>query len=254
MTTPRLVLAPSDDIARASGVPVASSRKGWLPRATPHDAQPPVPGRRMRDPEGDLRPCPSHQLTGLAESMFVTGEFTVDLSLPIAQASLVKAACGGSLGRASQGAYGDGLADLIRSGHAGAAMGMPELAEVRCRELVAHGESAVLTVRWEACLPGGTLFPALDADITLVPVGGDATRFWLAGVYRPPPAWPSAGPGRGMWRRVAAATIQYFLAGLPAVLAAADDGDPRRGAGGPGGPEIVDGLVQFPGGALDLAP
>jgi hypothetical protein len=159
--------------------------------------------------------------------MFVAGDFVVGLSFPVAQARLAEAACRGSLGRASEGAYGGGLAGLVRSGDGGAGLGMPELAGVRWRELVAHGGSAVLTLRWEAWLPGGALFPALDADITLVAVGGDATRLSLAGVYRPPPAWPSAGPGPGIWRRAAAATIQIFLAGLPAVLAGAgaDAGD-----------------------------
>jgi hypothetical protein len=157
--------------------------------------------------------------------MFVAGDFLVILSFPIARASLAIAASRGSLGRVSENAYRDGLADLIQPCHAGAARRMPELTEVRCREIVGHGESAVLTLRWEACLPGGTLFPALDADITLVPVGEDATRFSLAGVYRPPPAWPRPCPGPGIWRRAAAATIRILLAGLPAVLAGADAGD-----------------------------
>jgi hypothetical protein len=86
--------------------------------------------------------------------MFVAGDFIVDLSFPIAQARLAKAARRGSLGRAAEGAYDDGLGDLIQSGHAGAAPGMPELAEVRSRELIAHQESAVLTLRWEARVPG----------------------------------------------------------------------------------------------------
>jgi hypothetical protein len=156
--------------------------------------------------------------------MFVAGDFMVDLSFPAAQARLAKAAGRGSLGPASAGAYGDGLADLTQPGHAGTAPGMPELAEVRRRELVAHGGSAVLTLRWEAHVPGGELFPALDADITLIPAGGNATRISLAGVYRPPPAWPSAGSDRGIWHRVAAATIRFFLARLSAALADTDTG------------------------------
>jgi hypothetical protein len=146
----------------------------------------------------------------------------VGLSFPIAQARLADAVGQGSLGRISAGAYRDGLADLIPSGQRGAAPGLPELAEVHCRELVAHGESAVLTLRWEALLPGGGLFPALDADITLVPVGRDATRFSMAGVYRSPSAWRSADSRPSVWRRTAAATIRAFLARLPAVLAGAD--------------------------------
>jgi hypothetical protein len=42
---------------------------------------------------------------------------------------------------------------------------MSKLVEVHFREEVTRGESAVLTLRWQATGPGGRLFPALDADI-----------------------------------------------------------------------------------------
>jgi hypothetical protein len=52
-------------------------------------------------------------------------------------------------------------------------------------------------LRWEATGPGGRLFPALDADITLTPAGEHATLLGLAGCYRPPlGSW-----GRGLTGR-----------------------------------------------------
>jgi hypothetical protein len=41
-------------------------------------------------------------------------------------------------------------------------------------------------LRWNAIGPGGRLFPALDANITLTAHGEQATWLRLAGAYRPP--------------------------------------------------------------------
>ncbi len=49
-------------------------------------------------------------------------------------------------------AYGDGLTGLVRVG---------PLGEMRVRDVVTRGESAVLALRWQAAGPGGRLFPAL---------------------------------------------------------------------------------------------
>ena len=124
--------------------------------------------------------------------MFVGDEVMLELSFRSAQASLANLAQGGSLTSASEGAYGDGLASLIRVGPIGAVPGVSKLVEVRFRDLVIRDDTALLTLRWEATGPGGGLFPALDADITLTPAGEQATRLTLAGAYRP----PLAGPGR----------------------------------------------------------
>ena len=68
-----------------------------------------------------------------------------------------------------------------------------------------------LTLRWESTGPGGRLFPALDADITLTPAGEHATLLGLAGSCRPPPGSLGAGLDRAILHRVAAATIRAFI-------------------------------------------
>ena len=45
--------------------------------------------------------------------MFVAAEMGLDLSFPVAAARLANLARGGSLSRASEGAYGDGLTGLV---------------------------------------------------------------------------------------------------------------------------------------------
>jgi hypothetical protein len=151
--------------------------------------------------------------------MFVADEFLVDLSFPVARARLANMASIGALTSASEGAYGDGLADLIRVGPLGAAPGLSKLVEVHRRELVTCDESAVLTLRWEATGPGGGLFPVLDADITLTPALEHAARLWLAGAYRPPLACLGAGLDRAILHRVATATIRSLLSRVADALA-----------------------------------
>jgi hypothetical protein len=71
---------------------------------------------------------------------------------------------------------------------------MSKLVEVLFLEVATRGESAVLALRWEATGPGGRLFPALDADMSLTPAGQHSTRLSLTGAYRPAPGY--APPAR----------------------------------------------------------
>jgi hypothetical protein len=116
--------------------------------------------------------------------MFVAGEVLLDLSFPAAEARLANLARGGSLTRVSEAAYGDGLTGLVWVGPVGAVPGVSKLVEAHFRDVVTRGESAVLALRWRATGPGGRLFPALDADMSLTPAGEHSTRLSLAGVYR----------------------------------------------------------------------
>jgi hypothetical protein len=159
--------------------------------------------------------------------MFVGDEVILGISFGSAQARLANLAHHGALTSVSEGAYGDGLAGLIRVGPIGAVPGVSKLVEVCFRDLVTHDDTALLTVRWEATGPGGGLFPALDADITLSPAGEQATRLTLAGAYRPPLAGLGAGLDRAILHRVATATIRSLLSRMADALA-----DPDRVADG----------------------
>jgi hypothetical protein len=95
---------------------------------------------------------------------------------------------------------------------------MSKLVEVHFREEVTRGESAVLTLRWQATRPGGRLFPALDADMSPTPAGQHSTRLSLAGAYRPPLAALGAGPDRAVVHEVADVTVRTLLACVADVL------------------------------------
>ena len=150
--------------------------------------------------------------------MFVGDERQLPVGFDAAQAGLAQLAHGGLLTPAAAEAYGDGLADLARVGPLGSAPGMSRLVEVRFRDLVIRDEAAVLTLRWEAIGAGGRLFPALDADITLIPAGDQATLLRLAGAYRPPLGQLGAGIDRAILHRVALATIRAFLSRLTEAI------------------------------------
>ena len=101
----------------------------------------------------------------------------------------------------------------------GDAQGTSKLVKMHFREVVTRGESAVLALRWEATGADGGLFPALDADISLVPAGGLSTRLLLAGVYRLPPAALGASPGKAVFHGMADATVRSLLARVADALA-----------------------------------
>lgn len=147
-------------------------------------------------------------LTGL---VFVGNEVQLDVSFDVARARLVSLIRGGNLLTASQDAYGAGVAGLARVGPLGPGPGVSRLVEVKFREPVAHGDSMMVAMRWEAIGPGGGLFPALDADLTLVPAGAEAAALRLAAAYRPPLGALGAQLDRVILHRVAAATVQGFL-------------------------------------------
>jgi hypothetical protein len=143
--------------------------------------------------------------------MFVGDEMLLDVSFNAAQARLANLTQDGTLRDASQDAYGEQIIGVVRIGPLGSAPGMSRLVEAHFRDLVIRENSAVLTLRWEAIGPGGGLFPALDADITLSPASDHATLLTLAGAYRPPPGALSGRPDQAILQRVAAATIRTFL-------------------------------------------
>lgn len=125
---------------------------------------------------------------------------------------MANAVTGGTLLSAARQAYDDQGTALVRVGPLGGLPGGSRLVRVQFGDLTTHGETAGLALRWEAAGPGGRLFPALDADITLAPAGEDAATMTLDGAYRPPLGSVGAGLDRALLHRAATATIRQFLA------------------------------------------
>ena len=150
--------------------------------------------------------------------MFVGSEVVLDVSFGVACARVASLAHGGWLESASGAAYHEWGAGLARVGPADSVPLVSRLVEVRCRDLVRHGNSAVLALRWEAAGPGGGLFPVLDADITLTPTADSTTALTLAGSYRPPLGKVGAVLDRVALHRVATATVRDFAERVAAAV------------------------------------
>jgi hypothetical protein len=143
--------------------------------------------------------------------VFVGDERQLNVGVDYARDRLAGLAHGGWLSEAADEAYREGLTGQVRVGPLGSVRGVSKLVEVQFRDQVIHDDCAVLTLRWTAIGPGGRLFPALDADITLTPAGKHATLLRLAGAYRPPLGLLGSGIDRVILHRVAAATIRAFI-------------------------------------------
>ena len=150
--------------------------------------------------------------------MFIGTEIQLDVGFSVAQARMARLARGGVLRRASDDAYRDLAAGLARVGPLEGAPGLSRLVAVRFSDMTIHENFASVAIRWEATGPGGALFPALDADITLGPAGDDATKLTVAGVYRPPLGVLGAGLDRVVLHRVAEATIRVFARDIAAAM------------------------------------
>jgi hypothetical protein len=150
--------------------------------------------------------------------VFVGDEVWLDVSFAVARARLASLVCGGLLDRASAQAYSGEITGLARVGPLGPVAGLSKVVRVHVRDLGAIGDSARFALRWEAAGPGGALFPALDADVTLASVGEHST-LTLGGVYRPPLGTAGGALDRAVMRRVATATIRAFLHQVAGAIA-----------------------------------
>jgi hypothetical protein len=135
--------------------------------------------------------------------MFIGDEVRAEACAAAAATRLAALARGSSLTQASHAAWDAGIASSGQTG--------PEpvrLLRVHCRGPVQRGAVSVLILRWEAAAGSGLLFPALDADITLLSDGEQATLVGLTGVYR---TLAGTRPDQPAVRGVGAVTIRTLL-------------------------------------------
>ncbi|MGO8957340.1 MAG: hypothetical protein ACLQFR_08240 [Streptosporangiaceae bacterium] len=147
--------------------------------------------------------------------MFIGDEVRAEVSLAAASTRLASVLGGMALRTASHAAWGEGIA---RVGPAGPVPGLSKLVRVLVTEPVRRGAVTVLALRWEATGASERLFPVLDADMTLIPDGDDATLIGLQGVYRPPAGAAGQMLDRVILHRIAAATIRSFLSRIAAAI------------------------------------
>jgi len=191
----------------------------------------------MTGPVAAARLVPDRSTGVMADHVFAGHRVVLDVSFGTGRARLGILARDGVLLRACHAAYSDGIADLTQA--AGPAAGPSRLAVVRLAGLADTDHCARLALRWQALAADGRLFPALEADLMLTPVGEQITLLTVAGAYRLQPGRAGAGLDQAMAHRCAAATIRSFLARTACALvhpagAAGPSGarPPRRPSGG----------------------
>jgi hypothetical protein len=160
--------------------------------------------------------------------MFVGDEVQLDVSFAVARDRLRQLTGGGALLGTSGDAYDQGITGLERVG----VPGLSKLVRVQVRELAWTDQSVGLAIRWEATGSGGALFPVLDADLTMAPIGARVTILTLAGAYRPPLGAMGAALDRAILHRVASATIRAFLTQVARRVV----GQPAANGAGTGSP------------------
>jgi hypothetical protein len=159
-------------------------------------------------------------LTCVLTFVFIREEFGLNAGFPAARLRLSRLAQTDHLTEVSGCAYKFGLTGLsCTAGQADADQRRPKLVRVFVRDLVARDESAVLTLRWQATMPGGGLFPALDADITLTPAGESKSLLTLDGAYRPPSGRRGTGYDPAVLHRAATTTIRSLLGQIADLMA-----------------------------------
>jgi hypothetical protein len=164
--------------------------------------------------------------------MFVGGEVMLGAPYLAARAELMRLTHGGWLSDASDGAYADGLAGLVRVGPFGHVFGASKLVKVLLLEPVDRDGTLTLVLRWEATGVMGRLFPVLDANITLMAAGANASQLALAGAYRPPLAAVGEGLDRVLLHRAASATVGSLLKRMAQTITPADAASPPPGPAG----------------------
>ena len=151
----------------------------------------------------------------MSGNVFVSDHILVDVCFDSARRQFERLARDGVLLSASEYGYGQGITSLVAA--AELAAGISRLVGVQLGDLMETEGCARLWLRWEAIGSDGTLFPALDADLTLSPAAENTTVLRLAGVYRLPER-AGAGLDPAIVRCFAAVTIDSFIARLACAL------------------------------------
>ena len=140
--------------------------------------------------------------------MFVRCEFVLGISADAACARLANLISSGVVDAVSKTAYREhGVAMMS----VGPVPGVSRLVSVRLREPVSRGDACMIAMRWEVAGSGSSLFPVLDADLTVSPGGDGGTVLKLDGTYRPPLGTVGVVLDRAVLHHVASATARTFL-------------------------------------------
>jgi len=120
---------------------------------------------------------------------------------------------GARLGRAVKGA-GEALSQMrLKVGPRNWPSLLAKTVEVVPGPVRRHDDVTLLAFSWRATGPG-SLFPTLDADLEVSPLGEGRSEVALRGRYEPPGGAPGKVADRLVLHRLADATVRAFLSQL----------------------------------------
>jgi len=149
----------------------------------------------------------------------------IRVPLPLAQVRhRLLATVNGLLQQVAEAAYDEGEELLARVGPFGPVPSLSKAVSLHVGEARARGEGFVMPLRWSATGPT-ELFPVLDADLEISPLGTDESQLRLSGSYEPPLGSLGRRLDRLLLHQLAEATVRAFLNQLVAALLAQSSGE-----------------------------
>jgi hypothetical protein len=107
-------------------------------------------------------------------------------------------------------AYAEGERLFLTMGPADGTMSIGKRVQVELGAAYARGEGSVVPLSWWAT-GRPRLFPTLDADLEIMPMGPDQVMLTLMGRYEPPLGALGRGMDRLVLHRIAEACVRGFL-------------------------------------------
>ncbi len=160
----------------------------------------------------------------------------IDVSLPLEDARRRCARAGMWVTDLASAAEEDGETLRLQIGPTWAGGRVTREVDVLLGPTRERGEACVVPLTWRAT-GMAALFPVLEGDFELAPLGSDQCRLTLTASYLPPFGDLGRTLDRALLHRVAQSTLRSFLARVAASLEASDDGPaaPPHRAGAPPG-------------------
>ncbi len=183
----------------------------------------------------------------------------IHVPLPVAQVRhRLLVAVSGLWQQVAEAAYDEGEELLSRVGPFGPVPGLSKAVSVYVGKVRDRGEGFVMPLRWSATGPT-ELFPVMEADLEIAPLGTYESQLRLSGSYEPPLGSVGRRLDRLLLHQLAEATVRAFLSELVAALVAE-----TASKGGEAAPTVVEpaptvvepapGVVEPAPGVVEPAP
>jgi hypothetical protein len=142
------------------------------------------------------------------------------VSLPVAQVrQRLLHAVTGLWQQAAVAAYDEGEDLLRRVGPCGPVPGLSKTVSMHVGDVRDRGEGFVMTLQWSATGPT-ELFPVMQADLEITPLGAHQSQLRLSGSYDPPMGAFGRRLDRLLLHQIAEATVRALLKQLVTALLA----------------------------------